>query len=77
MKLLMDFSKKIRKVILAVDFKNIKHEDLIVRKDIKPINSNLMIWIQMNLNSIMTILLGRTRNFKIRSLGLSPDFEGS
>ena len=59
----------------SVDFKNIKHEDLIALTDVEPINSNLMIWIQMNLNAIMTILPGRTRNVMIRSLGLSPDFE--
>jgi diacylglycerol kinase (ATP) len=49
----------------SVDFKNIKHEDLVALTNVEPINPN----------AIMTILPGGTRNVLIRSLGLSPDFE--
>ncbi len=50
---------------MTLDFKNIKHEDLVTLTDVEPINPN----------AIMTILPGGTRNVIIKSLGLSPDFD--
>ncbi|CAN5883770.1 hypothetical protein BH23THE1_BH23THE1_01140 [soil metagenome] len=59
------FLKKRITVILTLDFKNIKQEDLVTLTDVEPINPN----------AFMTILPGGTRNVLLRSLGLSTDFD--
>ncbi|TVP40658.1 diacylglycerol/lipid kinase family protein [Candidatus Nitrosocosmicus arcticus] len=59
------FKENINRNIDSVDFKDIKHDDLLSVTNVEPINPD----------AILTILPGGTRNVLIRSLGLSPDFD--